>query len=479
MIHQHAARATRATCAARSVPSRRRSRWFPGLPSALPAAFLAASLAILAPAAAAAQSKPSPRPVVPQPAGPHAANAVLLPAVAPVPSPRPGAAQTFTAETPVIPVSAGAAGFTPWLRGFAQRARAEGIPAEVINTAFAGIRYDASIIAKDRHQAEFVKPIWEYLDGAVSASRIRTGRAMLARHDAALRRIEARYGVDRHVVVAIWGLESSFGGYRGSTDVIEALATLAYDGRRGAFFEAQLLAALKILASGDVAPRAMTGSWAGAMGHTQFMPTSYLDHAVDFTGDGRRDIWSSDPTDALASTAAYLRDNGWRNGQPWAREVRLPQGFDYALSGRGTTRSVAAWERAGIRASDGRPLPRLRRASILLPAGARGPALMIFDNFEAIERYNSADVYVIAVGHLSDRLRGQADFAASWPRGDRMLARAEKVELQRRLEARGFSVGGVDGKIGPNTIEAIQRYQRAAGLVADGYATPGLLAHLR
>ena len=374
---------------------------------------------------------------------------------------------------------AGPAGFDDWLDGFRDRAAADGIPAPVLDRALTGIDYDAEIVALDRRQSEFVKPIWEYLDGAVSRSRIDTGRAMLARHDTALRGIERRYGVDRHVIVAIWGMETSYGGFRGNTDVIPALATLAYDGRRGDFFEEQLIAALRIVAEGDATPADMRGSWAGAMGHTQFMPTSYLDHAVDFTGDGRRDIWGDDPTDALASAAAYLAANGWQSGAPWAVEVVLPEGFDYRLSGRGTVRDTGFWAGRGVRAADGASLPRLSQASILLPAGARGPALMIFDNYDAIESYNSAMSYVIGVGHLSDRLRGSGDFAAAWPRGDRMLGRTEKIALQERLTARGFDTNGIDGKIGPDTIAAIQRYQAAAGLRADGYATPDLLARLR
>jgi len=215
------------------------------------------------------------------------------------------------------------------------------------------------------------------------------------------------------------------------------------------------------------------------MGHTQFMPTSYLDHAVDFTGDGRRDIWGDDPTDALASTANYLREFGWTTGQPWGLEVTLPSGFDFAQSGERTKRNVGHWNAMGVRLSDGQMIPDHGQSSILLPAGAQGVALVIFDNFHVIERYNPADAYVIAVGHLADRISGGGAFRAGWPRGDRALSRAEREELQRRLTRAGFSTDGIDGVIGPNTIDALRRYQASRGLVADGYASPAILQRLR
>jgi membrane-bound lytic murein transglycosylase B len=289
----------------------------------------------------------------------------------------------------------------------------------------------------------------------------------------------ARYRVEAEVVAAIWGLESAYGARRGSTDIIAAMATLAHDGRRRDFFEAQLIAALQILQSGDVAPREMVGSWAGAMGHTQFMPTSYLEHAQDFDGDGRRDIWSDDPTDALASTAAYLRNFGWTYGQPWGVEVRLPDGFDYALTGERTRRGAGFWRRQGVTLADGSRVPDHGDASILLPGGSEGVALMIFDNFRVIERYNPADAYVIGVGHLSDRIIGGPAFRAGWPRGDRALSGDERRELQRRLTAAGFSTGGVDGIIGPNTQDAVRGFQRSVGVVPDGYASLSLLQRLR
>lgn len=371
------------------------------------------------------------------------------------------------------------AGFQDWRAGFSARAQAEGIRRDVLDSAFSGVRYDPDVIKRDRNQSEFTKTIWEYLDSAASATRVENGRAALRKHRRVLEAIEARYGVEKEVVVAVWGLESNYGSFRGQSDVIQSLATLAYDGRRGKFFEGQLIAALRILQSGDTAPRDMTGSWAGAMGHTQFIPTSYLDYAVDFTGDGKRDIWSDDPTDALASTAAYLAKFGWTKGQPWGVEVRLPRNFDYASANRTITRTPARWARLGVVGTDGQPVSNHGEASILLPAGSQGVALMVFDNFGVIERYNAADAYVIGVGHLSDRIGGGAPFKASWPRGDRALTFSERQEMQRRLSAAGFDTQGVDGKIGPKTLEAVRGFQRSRGLVPDGYASLALLEALR
>ena len=373
----------------------------------------------------------------------------------------------------------GSAEFATWVRGFQKRARAQGITAQTLSRAFRGVRYDPDVIRRDRNQSEFTKTIWEYLDSAVSETRIQNGRAALRKHGAILRQIEASYGVDKEVVAAVWGLESAYGSYRGSNDIIQSLATLAYDGRRGAFFEEQLIAALKILQAGDVAPRNMTGSWAGAMGHTQFIPTSYLAYAVDFTGDGRRDIWSDNPADALASTAAYLKRFGWQTGQPWGVEVRLPRGFDFGLANRKRLKSPAEWARLGVTDIQGRPVPNHGPASILLPAGSRGAAFMIFKNFSVIERYNAADAYVIGVGHLSDRLKGKPAIQARWPRGDRSLSFRERQELQRRLTAAGFDTQGVDGKIGPLTISAVRAFQSSVGLRPDGYASLDLLKRLR
>ncbi|WP_170571677.1 lytic murein transglycosylase [Ruegeria atlantica] len=373
----------------------------------------------------------------------------------------------------------GNARFQAWLGAFRKRAMQQGISPATLDRALAGLTYDKKIIERDRNQAEFSKPIWEYLDSAVSDTRISNGRAGLERHHATLTRIEAQYGVEKEVVTAIWGLETAFGTFRGSDHTIRSLATLAFDARRAKFFETQLIAALQIIQAGDVSPRNMVGSWAGAMGHTQFMPTSYLDHAVDFDGDGRRDIWSEDPTDALASAAAYLARHGWTKGQPWGVEVRLPEGFDYATAKREFTLMPSDWAAQGVVGRDGKPVPDHGQASILLPAGGQGVALMVFDNFGVIEKYNGADAYVIGIGHLSDRLAGRAPFQADWPRGDRVLSFTEKKELQTRLTEAGFDTQGIDGRTGPNTTDAVRAYQLAQGLLPDGYASLKLLERLR
>jgi membrane-bound lytic murein transglycosylase B len=379
----------------------------------------------------------------------------------------------------VTAVSVSNAGLDRWIAGFRSRALQQGIRPQVFDAAFRGVRYNADVVSRDRNQSEFTKQIWDYLDSAASDARVRNGKEALQKHLRLLSEIEARYGVEAEVVTAIWGLESAYGTFRGDVPIVEALATLAYDGRRGRFFEAQLIAALQIIQSGDVSPRDMRGSWAGAMGHTQFIPTSYLSYAQDFRGDGRRDIWSDDPTDALASTAAYLRRFGWTKGQPWGFEVQLPRGFDYAQTGERIKKSPDQWAAMGVRDMRGARVPNHGRASILLPAGAQGAAFMIFDNFHVIERYNTADAYVIGVGHLADRIAGGPPIRADWPRGDRNLRFSEKQEMQQRLTRAGFDTQGVDGIIGPNTIAAIRAFQRSVGMVPDGYASFEILRRLR
>ncbi|MFN3723666.1 MAG: lytic murein transglycosylase [Paracoccaceae bacterium] len=399
---------------------------------------------------------------------------------------QPGVAQSLNtneqdsaAERVEMVVAGTEQGFADWLSGFRLRALAAGVAPDVLDHSLALARFNPKIIERDRNQNEFTKTIWDYLDTAVSDDRVAHGERALARHGAVLAQIEAEYGVDRHIVAAIWGLESAYGSFRGDISTIEALSTLAYDARRAAFFEGQLIAAVKILESGDVTARSMRGSWAGAMGHTQFMPTSWWAHAVDFDGDGRRDVWSDDPADALASAAAYLRHWGWTTGAPWGLEVRLPEGFDYEQTTERVKKPVAEWQALNVLPVAGGDLPDHGLASVLLPGGARGAAFLIFSNFQVIERYNTADAYVIAVGHLADRLRGGPPIAAGWPRELRALSRDERVELQERLGTAGFDPQGVDGRIGPNTIAAVKAFQRANGLVPDGYASLDILTRLR
>ncbi len=404
-----------------------------------------------------------------------ATSAAALPESVAPPKPRPSAQEGQI----VLAQATSNISFQRWIDRFRGRARAAGIRDSVFNAAFQGVRYNADVIRRDRNQSEFTKQIWEYLDSAVSDTRVKNGRSALRQNQRLLQEIETRYGVEAEVVTAVWGLESAYGSFRGDEPIIEALATLAFDGRRGKFFESQLIAALKIVQAGDVPPARMRGSWAGAMGHTQFIPTSYLEYAVDFRRDGRRDIWSDDPTDALASTAAYLKRFGWTKGQPWGLEVVLPRGFDFSQTGERVKKSPSQWAAIGVRDTRGGRVPDHGRASILLPAGADGAAFMIFNNFHVIERYNAADAYVIGVGHLSDRIRGDGPIRANWPRSDRNLRFAEKKEMQRLLTARGFNTQGVDGIIGPNTVQAIRRFQNSQGMTPDGYPSYDVLKRLR
>jgi membrane-bound lytic murein transglycosylase B len=406
------------------------------------------------------------------------ALALAQPATAaPDTSPRPQA-RPAVVVAPTVVMSASNQRFEYWVAAFRSRALAQGLRGDVFDRAMLGAAYLPDVIERDRNQPEFSRQIWEYLDSAVSDTRVSNGRQALRDHARVLAEIESRFGVEKEVVVAIWGLESAYGRVRGDVPVISALATLAFDGRRGQFFEGELVAALKILQAGDTTPDRMVGSWAGAMGHTQFIPTSFLSYAADYHGDGRRDIWSDDPSDALASTANYLQRFGWRAGQPWGVEVTLPSGFDYGQSGERTKKSVAEWTALGVRDVNGNRVPDHGPASILLPAGARGVALMIFDNFHVIGRYNTANSYIIAVGHLADRLKGGGPFRAGWPREDRSLRFSERREMQERLTRAGFDTSGIDGIIGPNTIGAIRAFQRSIGMVPDGYASLEILRQL-
>ncbi len=377
------------------------------------------------------------------------------------------------------PVASNPAGFTRWSGQFRARALRAGITASTFDRAFAQATYLPRVIERDRNQSEFTKQLWEYLDSAVSSSRVANGRDAYRRYQRVLDAIERAYGVEGHVVAAVWGLETAYGAIRGDTNIISAMATLAYDGRRKRFFEAQLIAALRILQAGDVSMDQMQGSWAGAMGHTQFMPDSFLRYAVDANGDGKRDIWSDNPVDALASTANYLRQRGWTKGQPWGMEVRLPRDFDFSQSGERIKKRASDWNAMGVRQMNGDRVPDHGPASILVPAGANGAAFVIFNNFHVLETYNPADAYVIGVGHLSDRILGRPAIQASWPRGDRPLSLSERRELQQRLSRAGCPPGKYDGIIGPNTIEAVRCYQRGIGQIPDGYASMALLRRLR
>jgi lytic murein transglycosylase len=396
------------------------------------------------------------------------------------PNARNEAAKIIAAKAPTpLPINATDAGLRAWVTDFRVRALEQGISAATFDTALRGVAYDAQVIKRDRNQSEFTKTIWDYLDTAVSDLRIENGRKALAKWDSTLTDIEAKFDVNKEVIVAIWGLESAYGTFRGSNSIMNSLATLAYDARRPAFFEGELINALRILQSGDTTPNRMTGSWAGAMGHTQFMPSSFNKHAVDQDGNGKRDIWGDDPTDALASTAAYLKYFGWKKDQPWGVEVRLPDGFDYLLATRSVQKSPGDWAALGIMDMSGNAVADHGLSSVLLPAGAQGAAFLIFSNFEVIEHYNTADAYVIGVGHLSDRIQSKAAIKHVWPRADRALTYDERIELQKRLTAAGFDTEKIDAKVGPLTVNAVRAFQLSKGIIPDGYPSLRLLDRLR
>nr|HMS95379.1 lytic murein transglycosylase [Tabrizicola sp.] len=328
------------------------------------------------------------------------------------------------------------AGLEEWLTGFRHLALEAGIPAATFDAALRGVEFNEKVVERDRNQNEFSKTIWDYLDTAVSADRVALGLKAIEKNRDLLERIETEYGVEKEVVAAVWGLESAYGTYRGELPVLGSLATLAYEGRRGAFFEAELIAALRIVQGGHV--ESFVGSWAGASGHTQFMPSSWEKFAVDFDGDGKRNLWGDDPGDALASTANYLRHWGWTKGQPWGVEVVLPEGFDYDQTTERVVKPVADWRAMGVRLVDGGDLPDHGPGSILLPGGHRGAAFLIWPNFQVTEKYNPADAYVVAIGNLSDQLQGGLAIRHDWPRDLRALTLEERKELQDLLTRAGF-----------------------------------------
>lgn len=365
------------------------------------------------------------------------------------------------------------------LAEFQPQAQREGVARATFEQLTASLKADPSLLELLDNQPEFKTPIWDYLAALVDDERIADGRAMLAQWQSQLAEVERRFGVDPATVVAVWGVESNFGRHFGKRPIIASLATLSCFGRRQAFFRGELLAAMKIVQRGDVAAQDMVGSWAGAFGHTQFMPSTYLRLAVDFDGDGRRDLVGNVP-DALASTANFLARAGWRPGQPWGYEVRLPAGFDAAGTGRRGKRALAEWSARGVRRLDGKALDGpADAAALLLPAGVTGPAFVVFPNFDAIYGYNAAESYALAIAHLADRLRGQGGFSTPWPTDDGGLSRAERRELQQLLLAQGHAIGEPDGVLGPASRAAIKLEQQRLGLTADGRGGQKLLARLR
>ncbi|MCG7600660.1 lytic murein transglycosylase [Halomonas sp. McH1-25] len=368
--------------------------------------------------------------------------------------------------------------FSAWVRDFRQAARQQGIEEATLMAAFDPVRYQPRIIELDRSQPEFTRQVWDYLDTAVSPARVSQGQARLAEHRQVIEAASEHYGVPAEVLVAIWGIESNYGSNFGSFSTIDALATLGYDGRRPEFARSELMSALRILQRGDIDREHMRGSWAGAMGHTQFLPSSFEAYARDADGDGRRDIWGS-IADVMASTANYLAQAGWRPAEPWGVEVQLPQAFDYSQTELDTQRPSQEWAAQGVRPVRGDNLPTLASASVIAPAGAQGPAFLVGDNFRTIMRYNASTSYALAVALLSERLAGHPGLAAEWPREEPALSRSQVKQLQESLNERGFDVGTPDGVIGPNTRRGLREYQRSLGMIPDGFATLSLLERLQ
>ncbi|MGB8696542.1 MULTISPECIES: lytic murein transglycosylase [Acinetobacter] len=342
---------------------------------------------------------------------------------------------------------------------------------------------DYSVIEKLNYQPEFSTPIWDYLSGLVDEERVQLGRQKLAQHREVLNRVAAAYGVPAETVVAVWGVESNFGGISGSYPLLQALGTLSCEGRRQSYFRGEFFTTMRILQRGDLTEQQMKGSWAGAFGHTQFMPSTYEELAVDFDGDGRRDLVSS-TTDALASTANFLKKRGWQTGMPWGFEVRIPEGMSISGEGRRNKKALSGWVSRGVVRTDGSPLiqgnlSESSSAGLMAPAGANGPVFLVFKNFDAIYSYNAAESYALAIAHLSDRLQGQGGFSKAWPTDDAGTSRAERREIQQFLLNKGYDIGTADGLIGDKTRQAIRQEQTRLGLSPTGRAGQQILRAFR
>jgi membrane-bound lytic murein transglycosylase B len=394
------------------------------------------------------------------------------------PTPPPAPPSVTNPAQPPAQLGSGAPKFDAFLAEARKTALAQGITAETFDAATAGIAPIASIAAMNANQPEFSKPVWSYLDSAVSARRIADAKAMLARYGDVLARIEASSGVPKEILVAIWGMESDFGADNGSFNMFAALATLAYDGPRADYARPEFFAALKLYQEQHYPLSEMVASWAGAFGQTQFTPTTFFKYAADGDGDGKIDLWTSVP-DALASAARLLSEQGWKKGESWGYEVSLPAGFAYENADTDTQKTIAEWRAMGVKTADGALLPQSDdSAGIYLPAGARGPAFLVLSNFSVILKYNNAASYALAVGLLADRMAGGPPFRHSWPRDERPLSRDERLQFQSDLAKLGFDPGTPDGVLGRKSRAALRQYQKSKGIAADGFATASLLAML-
>ena len=374
---------------------------------------------------------------------------------------------------PIADALASSARVNAFLDALWTDASKRGITRATFDRALGGFTPDARVIAATRREPEYGKPVGLYIESIASRSRIATGAAKATQWAGVLDAIEQQYGVEHGIVLALWGIESSFGAGVDRWDVIRSLATLAEARYRDPYFRNELLVALKILQEGHIARERMLGSWAGAMGQPQFMPSSFYEYAVDFTGDGRRDIWTSVP-DVVASIANYLARSGWQRGLPWGFEVALPPGFDYRTSHG----AFIDWAVRGVRRADGGALPNAGDGFLLFPSGAAGPAFLVSANFNVIKLYNNSDVYALAVGHLADRMHGGAPFRTAWPKDDPQLSRDARIALQRKLASLGYAVKDFAGRLDFDQRDAIRDLQIKYGIVADGHPTPALLGRL-
>jgi membrane-bound lytic murein transglycosylase B len=370
-------------------------------------------------------------------------------------------------------------GFAQWVKDFRSEAAQAGISKSTLDSALSGLKLNRKVLKRDAYQPEFVKPIWSYLETAVSDVRVANGQRKYQQHQQLLNTIGNEYGVAPQLITAIWGLETAYGVTFGGYNVIEAFATLGYHGRRSSFAKQQLIAALQIIDNGDIPADQMIGSWAGAMGHTQFIPTSYNERAVDYDNDGKRDIWGSFG-DVFASTANYMKNAKWRADETWGAAVILPEGFDWSLADRSVMKPITEWASLGIKPANGTTLPySAGEAWILLPAGHQGPAFIALPNFRSIMRYNNSTAYALGISMLSDRIAGGEPQSYNWPTSLQALTRQQSKELQQLLTDAGFDTQGIDGILGANSRKALRDWQQSAGLVPDAFATLELLELLR
>ncbi len=399
----------------------------------------------------------------------------------------PGGAPAWSGEDgasghPLMTASAireAAANFDSCVAGMWPDAARRGISQESFQKFTAGLQPDLRIMDLMDSQPEFTKAIWDYLDILVNDNRMAKGREILAKYKTEFDAVEKAYGVDRYIIASIWGIEFNYSTQMGDRSVLQSTATLACVGRRQKYFRDEFLVALEILHRGDLRPEQLKGSWAGAFGPTQFMPTAFKRYAVDADGDGRRDVVDN-PYDLIASTANNLKKDGWQSGASWGYEVVIPKGFNFMQADRAKMLALSQWDHQGVKRANGKPFPNpADKAYLLAPAGAEGPGFLMLQNFRVIMKYNPAEAYALAIGHFADRLRGGPPFVQPWPRQERVLSRSERLELQQLLAQRGFYKGTPDGQLGGMTREALRAFQVSAGLPADGFATSEVLDRLR